>query len=278
MLSSRKSLSPLAAGKGKLPFSFGKIEKAKKKVALSKPDKPSLDYAPRIEEVLLALERALVSQRLWERPTQIPLSGLDPEEQELLLGILGEGTAIVEAPERDAQAAMATMLNGVWFTAKPIGAEEVSYTIDVGVLPKFAWEGTAALPPLTPPPSSLAAESIAASALLQELVEKEHAWEGECIPREINLRLHPLLPPDYDTLASFLGQAPVIVWIKGCCWWWLLATQWRDVWRIEVRAPAGKEEASLLEIGRYPAAITFPPSAFLVSARRVRRLLQLYAE
>ncbi|QSR84921.1 hydrogenase expression/formation C-terminal domain-containing protein [Methylacidimicrobium sp. B4] len=278
MLSSRKSLIPLSVGKGKFPSSFEKIQKAKKKAAVLKSDKPFLDYAPRIEEALSTLERALLSQRLWERPTQIPLTGLAPEEQELLLGILGEGTAIVEAPGRDAQTAMATMLSGVWFTAKQIGAEEVSHAIDVGVLPRFVCEATDALPAVAPPPSSLAAESVAASAVLRELVEKAHAWERERVPREINLRLHPLLRSDYERLAAFLGQAPIIVWMEGRCRWWLFATQWRDVWRVEVRTSAGKQEASLLEIGRYPAAVSFPPSAFVVGARRVRRLLQLYVE
>ncbi|MDD4933010.1 MAG: hydrogenase expression/formation C-terminal domain-containing protein [Methylacidiphilaceae bacterium] len=228
--------------------------------------------------MLLTLERALLGQRLWEPPRSIPLADLDPDEQELLLGILGEGAAIVEAPGEAGETAMATMLSGVWFVERKTGPDRLTHTIDVGVLPSFAVDRLADLPTVRFPPMSLSSESVAVSAVLQELVEKERDWEREAVPREVNLLLHPLLPLDYERLASFLGPAPLIGWLEGHCRWWLLATQWRDVWRIEVRSLKGKGVASLLEIGRYPAAFTFPPSAFVVGARRVRRILQLYGE
>ncbi|MGD9895703.1 MAG: hydrogenase expression/formation C-terminal domain-containing protein [Candidatus Methylacidiphilaceae bacterium] len=250
----------------------------KRKVPVSALGDSFLGYAPRIEEVLLAVERALASQRLWERPHSIPLAGLDSDERELLLGILGEGTAVVDVSGDAGQTSMATMLSGVWFTEKNGGTDDVVYTIDVGVLPAFAFARIANLPALALPHSSPASESVAASALLQELEEKQRAWEREGTAGEINLQLHALLPRDFEMLTAFLGQAPVIVWIGGHCRWWLLATRWRDLWRIEVRAPAGKKEASLLEIGRYPSVLTLPSSAFAVGARRVRRLLQLYGE
>lgn len=276
MHSPRKSLSPQAKEKQATPFASEKDKRAKRKVSPDAAQQLCLNETPRIEEVLLALERALLAQRLWERPHQIPLAGLAPGEQELLLGILGEGTAIVEAPGKGAQTAVATMLSGVWFTAKQSGAEEVTHAVDVGVLPGFVYERTASLPAIALPHSPVLLESVPASAVLRELVEKEQAWEREGIPREINLLLHPLLPLDYEKLAVFLGQAPVIVWLEGHCRWWIFATQWRDIWRVEVRTSAGKRAASLLEIARYPAAIAFPSSAFAVGARRVRRLLQLY--
>ncbi|WP_237394811.1 hydrogenase expression/formation protein [Methylacidimicrobium sp. AP8] len=239
---------------------------------------PSPDSVSQIEKVLLALEQALLSQRLWERPAQIPLASLARREQELLRGILGEGATVVEAPGTDARTAVATSFSGVWLTGKQSGAEGLSYTIDVGLLPAFVGEKTAALPALALPPSSLASESVAAWAVLRELVEKARAWEQELRPCEINLLLHPLSPADYEQLSGFLGRGPVIGWMEGWCRWWLFATQWRNVWRIEVRSSAGRCEASLLEIGRCPAVLTFPQSAFLVSARRVRRLLELYGE
>ena len=280
MHSSRRSPSAAteAGNKTTSPFPPPKLQKPKRKTSLPLRGGPFLSYAPRIEGVLLTLERALQGQRIWEPPCSIPLAGLDPDEEELLLGILGEGSSVVEAPGETGQTAMATMLSGVWFAERKTEADRLTHTIDVGVLPSFAVDRLAHLPSLRLPPMSLSSESVAVSAVLQELAEKENEWEREAAPREVNLLLHPLFPLDYERLAAFLGQAPLLCWQEGRCRWWLLATQWRDIWRIEVRTTKGKSVASLLEVGRYPAALTFPPSAFAVGARRVRRLVQLYGE
>ncbi|WP_142525955.1 hydrogenase expression/formation C-terminal domain-containing protein [Methylacidimicrobium cyclopophantes] len=263
--------------KGSFPFSVEKAKKAKRRVTLSLTDGPLLSYAPRIEETLLALERMLVAQRVWEKPSSLPLSGLEPEELELLLGILGEGTAIVEDQGEREQTAIATMLSGVWFTERKRAPDRLDHEVDVGILPSFAAQRLALLPSLATglplPPSS-----VAGAALLQELASKQKSWEQEGLPGEINLLLHPLLPVDEQWLGQFLGPAPLVVWLDGRCRWWLSATQWRDIWRMEVRNGEGKPIASLLEIGRYPGLIALPPAAFTVGARRVRRLLQLYGE
>ncbi|WP_018292120.1 hydrogenase expression/formation C-terminal domain-containing protein [Verrucomicrobium sp. 3C] len=280
MHSSRKSpLADAAAGeKDYSPFPPEKLLKPKQRALPSARGESYFQYAPRIEGVLLTLERALLGHQLWEPPRSIPLTDLNPDEQELLLGILGEGTAIVEVPGKTEQSAVGTMLSGVWFVEGQTGEDHFTHAVDVGVLPSFAVDRLADLPSMRLPPMSLSSESVAVSAVLQELLEKEREWEREAVPQKVHLQLHPLLPLDYERLASFLGPAPLIGWQEGRYRWWLLGTQWRDLWRVEVRTWKGQGVASFLEIGRYPDAFMFPPSAFLVGARRVQRLLQLYGE
>ncbi|WP_018289547.1 hydrogenase expression/formation C-terminal domain-containing protein [Verrucomicrobium sp. 3C] len=229
--------------------------------------------------MLLTLERVLQGQRLWEPPHSIPLTNLTPDEKELLLRTLGEGAAIIEVTGKTERTAVRTMLSGVWFTEEKTGEDHFTDTIDVGVLPSFAVDRMADLPEARLLLTSFSSESVAISAVRQELLEKERKWEREGMPGSVNLHLHPFLPLDYGRLASFLGPPPLIGWWKeGRNRWWLFGTQWQDLWRVEARTQEGREMASFLEIGRYPAALTFPPSTFAVSARRVQRLLQPYRD
>ncbi|WP_155996516.1 hydrogenase expression/formation C-terminal domain-containing protein [Verrucomicrobium sp. 3C] len=229
--------------------------------------------------MLLTLERVLLGQRLWEPPRSIPLTNLTPDEKESLLRILGEDAAIIEVTGEMQQTAVRTMLSGVWFAEEKAGEDHFTHMIEVGVLSSFALDRLADLPSMIVPLTPLASESVAISAVRQELLEKERKWDREGVAGNVNSHLHPFVPLDYERLASFLGPPSLIGWRKeGRYRWWLLGTQWKDLWRVEVRTQKGREVASFLEIRRYPAALTFPPSAFAVSARRVQRLLQPYRD
>lgn len=209
------------------------------------------------------------------------ITALDADNRELVNQVLGEGEVSIRCDGEVRARVQESVLAGVWRTFHLDGDDmPVRDLLEIGDLPALARQRAAGdVPDLrqladAAPPDGV----INARPILSELAEHLHSRAAGQPAHVVNLTLLPLTEQDLAYLDRVLGRGPVAMLSRGYGECRVTGTAVPDIWWVRFYNSTGKLILNTLEVVDVPVVVRAAPEDLEDSARRLRDLLEPYAE
>lgn len=227
------------------------------------------------------LQQALERYQPGADPMAMDISGLDAGDRELVNQVLGEGEVGVRYEGTFKARMQESVLAGVWRTFYLAEDEKpVRDFLEVGDLPILArltdGRDEGALAGLTG--VQTAPDVINARPILSELAEHLRTYVPGKAAHVVNLTLLPLSQADLDFLDEVLGHGPVAILSRGYGDCEITSTRIADLWWVRYYNATGKLILNTLEVVDVPIVARAAPEDLDDSRRRLKELLEPYAD
>ena len=241
------------------------------------PEPEAVEHLAGAREAMQWLGEALARYAPGVEPQLANLTGLDPENRELVNQILGEGeVSIVVAGDPSARC-QESVLAGVWRTlyfdeegrvvcdllevsATPhllLAPREDSLDIDV-TAPETVEDGLNAMP------------------ILVELQAHLAAYDGAGKQHSINLSLLPLSETDVEFLDTRLGRGPTDILSRGYGNCQVISTRTSNIWWVRYYNSMGTLILNSIEVVAVPEVVIAAEEDLRDSATRLTEILAPY--
>jgi hydrogenase-1 operon protein HyaF len=228
-----------------------------------------------LEEALAALHRHAAGER---EPSRISLRGLEADDRDMVLDVLGEGDVWAQVGGNVAYEIAESVLAGLWRIEATAQDGTKSEWLEVADIPQ-AISATAERMPRESIaiPTQVPQGAMNALALLTELQQRSAGYQPGAENHIINFTLLPITEVDAEVLTTVLGQLPLVIRGGGYGSCRIFATGLRHVWAVQYLNSMGTVILDTLEIGGVPVAALAAREDFEDSAERLGEMIKAYA-
>ena len=227
-----------------------------------------------LEEALAALHRHAAGER---EPSRISLRGLDADDRDMVLDVLGEGDVWAQVGGSVAYEIAESVLAGLWRIEATAQDGTKSEWLEVADIPQAIVATAERMPrEAIAIPTQVPQGAMNALALLTELQQRSAGYEPGAENHIINFTLLPITEVDADVLTTVLGQLPLVIRGGGYGSCRIFATGLKHVWAVQYLNSMGNVILDTLEIGGVPVAALAAREDFEDSAERLGEIIKAY--
>jgi hydrogenase-1 operon protein HyaF len=241
------------------------------------PEPEAVEHLSGAREAMRWLGEALARHEPGREPQLANLTGLDPENRELVNQILGEGEVSIVCKGDVTARCQESVLAGVWRTLY-FDEEEcvVCDLLEVSATPHLL---------LAPPEDGAEIDATApesaedvlnALPILVELQAHLAAYDGSGKQHEINLSLLPLSESEVEFLDKRLGRGPIDILSRGYGNCQVISTRTPNIWWVRYYNSMGTLILNSIEVVAVPEVVTAAEEDLHDSATRLRDILAPY--
>lgn len=228
-------------------------------------------------ETMLWLRRSLAAYDDHDEPLLANLTGLDPDNRELVNQILGEGEVSVSFNGSVTARSQESVLAGVWRTLYLDQDDNVRYDIlEVDDVPHIVRMPDGRDRPVDASRDGISAELNNALAILVELESYCAEFSDAGKANVINLTLLPLSVAELEFLDARLGRGPVDTLSRAYGKCQVSSTLTPNVWWVRFYNSVGTLILNTLEVVDVPSVIRAAPEDLVDSATRLDAIMTPY--
>jgi hydrogenase-1 operon protein HyaF len=228
-----------------------------------------------LEEALAALHRHAAGER---EPSRISLRGLEADDRDMVLDVLGEGDVWAQVGGNVAYEIAESVLAGLWRIEATAQDGTKSEWLEVADIPQAIAATAERMPRESIAiPTQVPQGAMNALALLTELQQRSAGYQPGAENHIINFTLLPITEVDAEVLTTVLGQLPLVIRGGGYGSCRIFATGLRHVWAVQYLNSMGTVILDTLEIGGVPVAALAAREDFEDSAERLGEMIKAYA-
>jgi hydrogenase-1 operon protein HyaF len=228
-----------------------------------------------LEEALAALHRHAAGER---EPSRISLRGLEADDRDMVLDVLGEGDVWAQVGGNVAYEIAESVLAGLWRVEATAQDGTKSEWLEVANIPQAIVATAERMPRESIAiPTQVPQGAMNALALLTELQQRSTGYQPGAENHIINFTLLPITEVDAEVLTTVLGQLPLVIRGGGYGSCRIFATGLRHVWAVQYLNSMGAVILDTLEIGGVPVAALAAREDFEDSAERLGEIIKAYA-
>jgi hydrogenase-1 operon protein HyaF len=228
-----------------------------------------------LEEALAALHRHAAGER---EPSRISLRGLEADDRDMVLDVLGEGDVWAQVGGNVAYEIAESVLAGLWRIEATTQDGTKSEWLEVADIPQAIAATAERMPRESIAiPTQVPQGAMNALALLTELQQRSVGYQPGAENHIINFTLLPITEVDAEVLTTVLGQLPLVIRGGGYGSCRIFATGLRHVWAVQYLNSMGTVILDTLEIGGVPVAALAAREDFEDSAERLGEIIKAYA-
>jgi hydrogenase-1 operon protein HyaF len=228
-----------------------------------------------LEEALAALHRHAAGER---EPSRISLRGLEADDRDMVLDVLGEGDVWAQVGGNVAYEIAESVLAGLWRIEATAHDGTKSEWLEVAEIPQAIVATAERMPRESIViPAQVPQGAMNALALLTELQQRSAGYQPGAENHIINFTLLPITEVDAEVLTTVLGQLPLVIRGGGYGSCRIFATGLRHVWAVQYLNSMGVVILDTLEIGGVPVAALAAREDFEDSAERLGEIIKAYA-
>ena len=228
-----------------------------------------------LEEALAALHRHAAGER---EASRISLRGLDADDRDMVLDVLGEGDVWAQVGGNVAYEIAESVLAGLWRIEATAQDGTKSEWLEVADIPQAIVAMAERMPrEAITIPTQVPQGAMNALALLTELQQRSAGYQPGAENHIINFTLLPITEVDAEVLTTVLGQLPLVIRGGGYGSCRIFATGLKHVWAVQYLNSMGAVILDTLEIGGVPVAALAAREDFEDSAERLGEIIKAYA-
>ena len=228
-----------------------------------------------LEEALAALHRHAAGEH---EPSRISLRGLESDDRDMVLDVLGEGDIWAQVGGSVAYEIAESVLAGLWRIEATAQDGTKSEWLEVADIPQAIVATAERMPRESIAiPTQVPQGAMNALALLTELQQRSSGYQPGAENHIINFTLLPITEVDAEVLTTVLGQLPLVIRGGGYGSCRIFATGLKHVWAVQYLNSMGNVILDTLEIGGVPVAALAAREDFEDSAERLGEIIKAYA-
>jgi hydrogenase-1 operon protein HyaF len=241
------------------------------------PDPEDVSHLVGARETMRWLGEALANYESAGESLLANLTGLSPEDRELVNQILGEGeVSIVRSGDTQARC-QESVLAGVWRTLYfDDDGRVICDLLEVAATPQLLTTPSEGGVGIDSSPPENAEEVLNALPILVELQAHAASVNGNGRQHAINLSLLPLSDVDIEFLDERLGRGPVEILSRGYGDCQVMSTDTLGVWWVRYYNSMGTLILNSLEVTAVPEVVTAADEDLRDSGDRLGRILASY--
>jgi hydrogenase-1 operon protein HyaF len=241
------------------------------------PEPEAVRHLHGAREAMMWLRQSLATYGSEEEPLLANLSGLDPENRELVNQILGEGEVSVNYNGAFRARSQEAVLAGVWRTLYLDQEENVCYDLlEVADITHMVTMPDSRTRPVNADTVGVAPELNNALAILVELEAASLAYADSATPHSVNLTLLPLSESEREFIDARLGRGPVDTLSRSYGKCQVSSTLSANVWWVRYYNSMDTLILNTIEVIDVPEAIRAAPEDLGDSAARLDSILTPY--
>jgi hydrogenase-1 operon protein HyaF len=241
------------------------------------PEPEDVSHLAGARETMRWLGGALARHESAADPLLANLTGLSPDDRDLVNQVLGEGeVSVVRGGETQARC-QESVLAGVWRTLYfDDEGRVICDLLEVAATPHLLTAPCDNVVEIDASPPEHADEVQNALPILIELQAHAASATGNGRQHAINLSLLPLSEADIDFLDTRLGRGPIEILSRGYGKCEVLSTRTPGVWWVRYYNSMGTMILNSLEVTAVPEVVTAADEDLRDSGDRLRQILASY--